>query len=359
MRFNTRDKKVFVRCSVMLMVDKGYSYEVISDSMGISLKSVQRSVRRYEKQGVDGLLRFHYAGRQSRLTTEQEAVLQKELREHLYTSTEQIQALIEEEWGIHYSRSGLRDLLHRLGFVYKKTKILPGKADAQAQRQFVTDFEEILEGMQANEAVYFLDGCHPTHNTRPSYGWICKGEGYAIRANTGRKRVNLNGAVNALVPTDVYVDASDTVNAQSTKSLIQQIIDQNPDKETIYLISDNARYYHAKILQEWLEDYPQIVCACLMSMARQVWLPPYSPNLNLIERLWGFMQRKILNGIYYETYDKFKKAIHSFFQHIDHYRTEPACLIILNTVIYLKAGRLKSLMTLNFQIIDWKQPVNS
>src|SRR5690606_34992134 len=123
-----------------------------------------------------------------------------------------------------------------------------------------------------------------------------------------------------------------------------------------YLISDNARYYHAKILQEWLEDYPQIVW---------VWLPPYSPNLNLIERLWGFMQRKILNGIYYETYDKFKKAIHSFFQHIDHYRTEPACLIILNTVIYLKAGRLKSLMTLNpacligrFQIIDWEQPVN-
>lgn len=333
MRFNTRDKKVFVRCSVMLMLDKGYSYEVISDSMGISLKSVQRSVRRYEKQGVDGLLRFYYAGRQSRLTKEQEAVLQKELREHLYTSTEQIQALIEEEWGIHYSRSGLRDLLHRLGFVYKKTKILPGKADAQAQQQFVTDFEEILEGMQANEAVYFLDGCHPTHNTRPSYGWICKGEEHAIRANTGRKRVNLNGAVNALVPTDVYVDASDTVNAQSTKSLIQQIIDQNPDKETIYLISDNARYYHAKILQEWLEDYSQIVW---------VWLPPYSPNLNLIERLWGFMQRKILNGIYYETYDKFKKAIHSFFQHIDHYRTE-----------------LKSLMTLNFQIIDWKQPANS
>src|SRR5690554_2916311 len=122
MRFNTRDKKVFVRCSVMLMVDKGYSYEVISDSMGISLKSVQRSVRRYEKQGVDGLLRFHYAGRQSRLTTEQEAVLQKELLEHLYTSTEQIQALIEEEWGIHYSRSGLRDLLHRLGLCIKRPK---------------------------------------------------------------------------------------------------------------------------------------------------------------------------------------------------------------------------------------------
>src|SRR5690606_11470052 len=77
------------------------------------------------------------------------------------------------------------------------------------------------------------------------------------------------------------------------------------------------------------------------------------------------MQRKILNGIYYEAYDKFKKAIHSFFQHIDHYRTEPACLIMHSPFIYLRAGRLKSLITLNpaclfgrFQIIDWKQPVN-
>jgi transposase len=333
LRYNTRDKKVFIRCSVILMVDRGYSYEVISDSMGVSLKSVQRCVRRYEKQGVDGLVRFHYVGRQSQLTPEQEAVLQEELREHLYTSTEQIQALVKEEWDIVYSRSGLRDLLHRLGFVYKKTKILPGKADAQAQQQFVTDLEEILEDMESNEAVYYLDGCHPTHNTRPSYGWIVKGEEHAIRANTGRKRVNLNGAVNALDPTDVYVDASDTVNAQSTQVLIQQIIDQNPDKETIYLISDNARYYHAKILQEWLENHPQIVW---------VWLPPYSPNLNLIERLWGFMQRKILNGIYYETYEKFKKAIHSFFQHIGRYRKE-----------------LASLMTLNFQIIDWNKPVIS
>jgi len=54
--------------------------------------------------------------------------------------------------------------------VYKKTKILPEKADFQAEQQFVTDFEEILEGKESNGAVYFLDDCHPTHNTRPSYG---------------------------------------------------------------------------------------------------------------------------------------------------------------------------------------------
>src|SRR5690606_12065918 len=148
--------------------------------------------------GVDGVVRFDYQGRQSRLTTEQEVSLQSELKEHLYTSTEQIQALIEEEWGIQYSRSGLRDLLHRLGFVYKKTKILPGKADGQAQQQFVADLEEVVEGMEANEAAYFLDGCHPTHNTRPSYGWISNGTNYEFLANIGSKFIYMVRVKNVL-----------------------------------------------------------------------------------------------------------------------------------------------------------------
>src|SRR5690606_36003557 len=116
-------------------------------------------------------------------TPEQEAVLQKELREHLYTSTEQIQALIEEEWGIHYSRSGLRDLLHRLGFVYKKTKILPGKADAQAQQQFVTDFEEILEGMEANEPTNFIYDLLSQATRILLMAWIINGKSKSVQAN--------------------------------------------------------------------------------------------------------------------------------------------------------------------------------
>ena len=332
-RSNTRDKRIFVRCSAVIAHEAGLSHEAIAISLDIGLRSVRRYLQIYEQKGVDGLVEFKYTGREQYLNPNQLHILNEALRETLYTSTEQIQAFIKAQWGIEYSRSGVRDLLHRLKYVYKKTKIVPGKADGKAQEQFIVDIEEVIEDVSEEEAVFYLDGSHPTHNTRPAYGWIRKGKNYTIRANTGRKRVNLNGAVNALDPTEVYVHSTDSVNAQSTQQLIEQILAENPEKKTIYLISDNARYYHAKILQEWLEDYPQIVW---------VWLPTYSPNLNLIERLWGFMQRKILNGVYYDTYSKFKLAIHSFFENIGQYEQE-----------------LNSLMTLNFQIIDSKQSAKS
>ncbi len=332
-RSNTRDKRIFVRCSTVIAHEAGLSHEAIAISLDIGLRSVHRYLQIYERHGVDGLVEFKYTGRDQYLNPQQLHFLNEELGENLYTSTEQIQAFILEQWGIEYSRSGVRDLLHRLKYVYKKTKIVPGKADGKTQEQFIVDIEEVFEDLLEDEAVFYLDGSHPTHNTRPAYGWIRKGKKYTIRANTGRKRVNLNGAVNALDPTEVYVHSTDSVNAQSTQQLIEQILTQNPEKKTIYLISDNARYYHARILQDWLEDYPQIVW---------IWLPTYSPNLNLIERLWGFMQRKILNGVYYDTYSKFKMAIHSFFENMDQYEQE-----------------LNSLMSLNFQIIDWNQSAKS
>ena len=332
-RSNTRDKRIFVRCSVIIALDGGLSHEAISLSLNIGLRTVHRYIKTFEREGIDGLVEFNYKGRQQRLTPQQIDQLEKELDEYLYVSTEEIQSYILSEWGIEYTRSGVRDLLHRMNYVYKKTKIVPGKANAAAQEQFIIDIGEVLEGMTDEEAVFYLDGCHPTHNTRPAYGWIKKGKEHTIKANTGRKRVNLNGAVNAKDPTEVYALPSESVNAQSTIELLERILDKNPDKKVIYTISDNARYYRSRVLQEWLENHPKIVW---------IWLPTYSPNLNLIERLWGFMQRKILNGFYYDTYSKFQQAIHTFFEHIDRYEQE-----------------LKSLMTLKFQIIDSAQSAKS
>ena len=137
--------------------------------------------------------------------------------------------------------------------------------------------------------------------------------------------MNVNGAMNAEDPTEVYTDMTDRINAQSTIRLLEEIIANNTEKENIYIISDNARYYYCHVLKEWLRKHPKI---------KWMWLPSYSPNLNLIERMWRFMQQQILNGYYYDTYDKFKLAIILFFENIKDYKDD-----------------LKTLMTLKFQII--------
>lgn len=70
----------------------------------------------------------------------------------------------------------------------------------------------------------------------------------------------------------------------------------------MYLICDNARYYKNRELKYWLEN----------QRIEIIYLPPYSLNLNLIERLWRFMRKKIINCYYYENYEQFKNAVDYF-----------------------------------------------
>ena len=124
---------------------------------------------------------------------------------------------------VHYSVSGLTDLLHRLGYSYKLTTAVPCLADAAKQIAFLTDtLAPLLAQAEAGEAVvYFADAAHPTYNTRATHVWTQKGKERPLFTVSGRERVNLNAALNAHCPTQVYLDETDYVNAQSTQRLYE------------------------------------------------------------------------------------------------------------------------------------------
>lgn len=326
LRSDTKIKRNYIRYTILLMLDDGLTYEQVSRFLGISGKTVQRVVELFQESGIDGVSTLNYQGRSSYLNEKQEDILRKELRGFLHKDTKEIQTFIERRFKIHMTRSAIAIMLHRIGFVYKKTKILPGKADADQQKHFAKRLKKLKNRLKPSEALYFIDGTHPTYNTRAGYGWIEKGKEYTMPSNTGRQRVNINGAMNGDDPTDLVMDFTEMINAQSTIRLFEQIEAKNPFKSTIYVIGDNARYYNSKLLKEWLKEHPRL---------KYVPLPPYSPNLNLIERLWGFMYRERLNNFYFETYDKFRLAIMEFFKNIGTY----------------KEG-LRSLITWKFQIVQ-------
>ena len=231
---------------------------------------------------------------------------------------------IEKELGVQYNHKGLAKLLNRLGFVYKKTKLIPSKADAEKQEGFVEKFNELKDNLKDNEVLYFGDAVHPQHNTKVACGWIPKGQDREIKSNTGRTRVNINGALNPETK-EVLVREDKTINAQSTIELYKTLEEINKDKEKIYIIVDNARYYKNAALQDYLKG----------SKIEQIFLPPYSPNLNLIERVWKFMKKKVINNKYYEKSAEFKQKIFEFFSNIKSYKKE-----------------LDSLITYNFQILN-------
>jgi hypothetical protein len=126
-------------------------------------------------------------------------------------------------------------LLHELNFVYKKPKNCPSKADPETQRKWVKKYRKLRRNAAPNDVFYFVDGVHPQHNGHPAYGWFEKGVEATILANSGRQRVNINGAVN-IDTFEVEVDFTDSINSESMKRLMEQLIKDNPNAPTIYLI---------------------------------------------------------------------------------------------------------------------------
>ena len=137
--------------------------------------------------------------------------------------------------------------------------------------------------------------------------------------------MNVDGLPNAHAVTDVTALDCESVNAESIRKLYRMALERHPDAPQIYIISDNACYYHNKGLEEWAED----------AKIRQVFLPPYSPNQNLIERLWKLLRKKVINTEFYRTKEVFRQAVRRIFDNIG-----------------LFADELESLLTLKFRLAN-------
>ena len=291
-----KERWQYIRITSILMLSEGFSVAQVSKLLGIDDNSVYRYVNYFKEESLEALLSRDYKFNASKLDDVCISSLKEELMSNLYTRSKEVCQWIEDNFEIGYTEQGIIRLLHDLGFSYKKTKPIPCEASKEKQEAFLQDLDLYLSDQ--NTVTYYTDGVHPTHNTRSMYGWIASGKEFEIPTTSGRDRININGAVQASDPTDVIIEVSETINAQSTKLLYQKIIESNPDKDKIYIISDNARYYRNKELAKWIEN-TKIV---------QVFLPPYSPNLNLIERLWKFMRKKAIDPIFYRTKEKFREG---------------------------------------------------
>ena len=96
-----------------------------------------------------------------------------------------IRAYIKQHFGIEYAHSGCIQLLHRLGFDYKKPQKVAGEADVAAQEQFINHYNSLANSLANDEAIYFADAVHPEHQSRPSYGWFLASEKVALAIALG------------------------------------------------------------------------------------------------------------------------------------------------------------------------------
>ena len=317
-----RDKRQADRVKAVLALAKGWSPAQVAEILLFDEKTSRHYFERYKQGGSRSLLDDNYCGAESKLDGQQMRELEQYLETNLLPDAKAVVAHIKQQYGVCYSVSGVTDLLHRLGFSYKKPTHVPGKQDPAQQQAFVEEYERIKADKGENDPLYFADATHPHHNSIPSYGWIKTGREKALKANCGRQRLNINGAIDieTLEPVTGFYD---TINAQAAIDLFDRIEAKHPDADTIYIIVDNARYYRSCLLKEHVEG----------TKIKLIFLPPYSPNLNPIERYWKFFKKKVLNNCYYETFEEFKLACKSFFRKRKKYLPE-----------------LKTLLTENFHI---------
>jgi len=311
-----RDRKRADRVKAIILLGTGWSVGMVAEVLLVDEKSIRLWHEKYVHGGENELLSFCYAGKEPSLSETQQQELARHLDENTYLDSKAIGDHIERTYGVKYSPSGLKDLLHRLGFVYKKPKHVPGKLDPAKQEVFLAEYAKLRKTRGENDPVYFADAVHPQHNSIPGYGWIRRGMDKELKSNGGRKRVNINGAVD-VDTMEIVTDFSKTINAASSLRLFKKLEAKHPKAKKIHVILDNASYYVSKWLKEKLKA-TKIV---------PHYLPGYSPNLNLIERLWKFFKKKILYNTYYEKFEDFVSACKGFFRSRMKYRDELRSLL--------------------------------
>lgn len=314
------------RINAILLLGTGWTLEQVSNALLLDIETLRSYVQKFQEGGVKKLLEKSHIGKQRFLTHEQIIKLVTHLESNLYRTTFDVILFVRKEFNILYSRTGITKLLHELGFTYKKPKLMPSGIDFQAQEDFITFFEEYIENKRENDPVLFYDSSHPQYQSHADYGWIKKGEDVLLPNHGMRGHVNISGMVD-VERGDVIVDFPEKVNAESTVRTLKKIESYYPEAQTISVILDNAAAHRSALVKDYIEN----------SRIKLVYLPPYSPNLNLMERVWGLLRRQLLGNSFNETYSDFKKNIKYFFN---------------NTLKAKKEEWLLPLITDDFQFFD-------
>lgn len=312
-----KDKRTANRINAVLLRDDGYSCEEVAAILRLDDETVRRHEKSFHTLGLTEFLKSRYSGGKCKLNDYQLEELSAHLDENLCETTAEIIAHVATAYNVQYTTAGMADLLKRMGFVYKKPQLVPANASTSVQLEFIEYLEALRSSMGRKDKMYFVDGVHPQHNSVARCGWIRKGCDKSLKSNTGRERVNINGALDP-DSLEVIARVDNTLDSNATIGLFKLIESRNQDAHKIVLFVDNARYYYNSEVLGYVDQSEKL---------EMVFIPPYSPNLNPIERLWKFMKKKTLYNRYYPSFKEFKEALGDFFMKLPEYYDELARII--------------------------------
>jgi transposase len=366
-----RDSKICDRIKAVLLANEGWTQQKIAQALRIHYTTVFLHLCDYLNEKK---LTSSSGGSESKLNEQQTQELITHLEENTYPSTKEIIAYVLLTYKVVYTQQGMYDWLVSHNFSYKKPSRVPLKFSKEKQAEFIEKYNVLKATLGPDDVMFFLDSVHPTIETKVSCGWIKKGVDKPIATVANRARINLTGAIN-LETMSVVTKAYETINGASTVDFLEVLLVANPTAKTIHVIADggsahtsrevklflclphavNREYLEKKYLiklpgnkqeltkkiKEELEKIskiepllfenkdvlkePNLTTENLLNSLKKPpshpkivmhILPPYSPNLNPIERLWKVMNEQTRNNVVFKNLNEFKEKIHTFFDEI-------------------------------------------
>lgn len=314
----TKDKRTANYLNIILLRHKNYKQVEIADILHLDENTICTWIKKFETSTtVTEYLTHNYSPYIGKLCYTFLGKVDDFVQNSTYSDTKPIISSIKARFGVSYSVSGVTKLLARIGFTYKNKVALPSKLDVAKQLDFVAKYERIEQNMDDTSAMFFMDSVHPQHNTHTLKGWLRKGKSSYILTNSGRNRLNINGLYNPHTQ-DTIVTYHTTINAQAVIATLDKLQLQYPLTAKLFTFADNAKYYVSKVVKAYLAANTRI---------ELIHLPAYSPNLNLIERLWKYLRKTVIHPHYYEKFEHFSLAIQHFFANIADKKDELATFI--------------------------------
>jgi transposase len=292
------------KMEVLWLKSHGLPHAQIATLANVARSTVQRYLDEYHEGGLDRVrqCRWH---KPSTALAEHTFSLEEHFWDHPPHSTRQAAAIIEQQTGLRRGLTQVRAFLkNHLGLRWTKVGAIPcppkqtPEEHARTQSAFLADKLEpkLAEARQGKRVVFFVDAAHFIF--APFLGFIWCLARLFVRAASGRKRYNVLGALDAVTHEVIRVTNQGYINAESVCTLLRTIAARGL-RLPVTLVLDNARYQHCALVQE---------LAASLGI-ELLFLPSYSPNLNLIERLWRFLRKQVLDATYYEQFEQFTTGI--------------------------------------------------
>ncbi|MBI3190504.1 IS630 family transposase [archaeon] len=296
-RFHHPHPRVQRKMEALWLKTQGESHQRIAQLTGLTPNMITRYLKDYQAGGIEKLKEISFYQPTSELVKHQQT-LEDYFKAHPPATIKEAMDRIEKITGLKRSEKSITKFFNKLGLKRRKVGMVPSKADPEKQEAFKKKLLEprLEEAKAGKRTVFFVDAAHFV--LAPFLGYLWSTVRLFLKAPSGRQRLNVLGALNAVTHELMTVINDAYINSQSVCDLLLKIARLNL-KTPVTLVLDNARYQRAKLVQ---------ALAAQLNI-ELLFLPPYSPNLNLIERLWKFVKKQCLYSRYYGEFKSFSNAI--------------------------------------------------